>query len=122
MNVKKINFPEIDSILRGIKNKFDKQDIFVFKLAVITGFIVYFPFLTQWLGNPDSFWNGMLYKNGSDWENSQGRFGLTVLYKIKGYLISPTFVTFCSVILLALIYILVYDLLNCPHTDLLDCP
>ena len=100
-------FPELDTIIHEIKNKFEKRDILTFKLAVIAGFIVYFPFLTQWLGNPDSFWNGMLYKNGSDWENSQGRFGLTVLYKIKGYLISPTFVTFCSVILLALICVLI---------------
>lgn len=107
MKLKKFYITDIDTVIRAIRDKFEKQDILVFKLAVIAGFIVYFPFLTQWLGNPDSFWNGMLYKNGSDWENSQGRFGLTVLYRLKGYLISPTFVTFCSVILLAFICVLV---------------
>lgn len=102
----------IDEIIDKVKNKITGEDRNVFLVTVIVAIIFYFPMLTLWLGNPDSFWNGMVYKNGSDWENRLGRFGVTPIYWLKQYIISPTASTLFSYIMLSLICILLRRLLG----------
>lgn len=98
--------PEIETVFMRIRKSIKKQDIRCFQAALILCCVVYFPFLTSWLGNPDSFRNGIIYKNGSDWENRQGDFGLTFIYKIKSYYISPVLSTIAALFLLSLICVL----------------
>jgi len=104
--MKSICIPTIEEVINKLKNHISKQDGIVFGIALIVSIVFYFPMLTAWLGNPDSFWNGMVYKNGSDWENRLGRFGVTPFYKLKEYVISTAGSTIFSFFMLAFICVL----------------
>lgn len=111
----------IDEILDKIGNSISLKDKYTFYIAFVTAVLFYFPMLTDWLGNPDSFWNGIVYKNGSAWENKLGRFGLTLGYKLKEYIISPTWSTFFSFLMLALICVLLRRLFEINQKWMIFC-
>ncbi len=104
--MKMIQIPDIDEVIGRIRKAVSAKDRKVFLLSLVVTVVFYFPMLTAWLGNPDSFWNGMVYKNGSSWENRLGRFGITPVYKLKEYIISPTFSTLFCFCMLGLICVL----------------
>ncbi len=119
--MKRVCIPGIEECIVKIKNRVTKQDRMVFLGAAAVSVVFYFPMLAAWLGNPDSFWNGIVYKHGSDWENRLGRFGLTPIYKLKEYYISPTGSTFLSFLMLALICVLLRRLFKIRQSWLAAC-
>lgn len=74
--------------------------------------LLYLPFSTHFLTNPDTLWNGLLYKDEYGWETGLGRWGLEILAQLKGYTISPAAVTIFSILMLSIICMLVCRLFN----------
>lgn len=74
--------------------------------------LLYLPFSTQFLTNPDTLWNGLFYKDEYGWETGLGRWGLKILAQLKGYTISPAAVTIFSILMLSIICMLVCRLLD----------
>lgn len=101
----KLKSPE--TIIKKINDKLTSRDKYTFAISFILSLCVYFPMLTSWLGNPDSFWNGLLYKNGALWELRLGRFGLTFLYWLTKYYISPELSCIFSFLLLGFICVVI---------------
>ena len=119
--MKQLRIPEIDQMICEIRKRISAKDRKVFLTAFIAAVVFYFPMLTAWLGNPDSFWNGMVYKNGSAWENRLGRFGITPIYKLKEYIISPAFSSLFCFCMLALICVLLVRLFEVNRRWLIIC-
>lgn len=119
--MKMIQISGIDEVIGRIRKSISAKDRKVFLVSFIVTVIFYFPMLTAWLGNPDSFWNGLVYKNGSAWENRLGRFGITPVYKLKEYIISPTLSTLFCFCMLALICVLLVRLFEINRRWMIVC-
>lgn len=76
------------------------------------GVLLYLPFSMHFLVNPDTLWNGLLYKDEYGWETGLGRWGLKILAQLKGYTISPAAVTIFSILILSIICMLVCRLFD----------
>ena len=95
---------------RQVLEYWKKQYLLIF----IGGILLYFPFSTHFLTNPDTLWNGLFYKSGEGygWEASLGRWGLKLFAGLKGYTISPAAVTFFCILLLSIVCMLICMLFN----------
>lgn len=81
-------------------------------MLFLGGVLLYLPFSTHFLTNPDTLWNGLLYKDEYGWETGLGRWGLEILAQMKGYTISPAAVTIFSILILSIICMLVCRLFD----------
>ena len=100
-----------DCILEKVRyflKNWKKQYLILF----LGGVLLYLPFSTHFLTNPDTLWNGLLYKDEYGWETGLGRWGLEILAQLKGYTISPAAVTIFSILMLSIICMLVCRLFN----------
>ena len=85
----------------------------LFKISVFTfvlGILVYIQLITQWLTNPDGVWNGILEKQGFNWEDSLGRVGLRMIGRAKGFFLYPALQTIFCLFLLSLITIMLCEM------------
>lgn len=83
-----------------------------YQMLFLGGVLLYLPFSTHFMTNPDTLWNGLLYKDGYGWETGLGRWGLKILAQLKGYTISPAAVTIFSILILSIICMLVCRLFD----------
>ena len=94
--------------VRDFMQIWKKQYLMLF----LGGVLLYLPFSTHFLTNPDTLWNGLLYKDEYGWETGLGRWGLDILAQMKGYTISPAAVTIFSILMLSIICMLVCRLFD----------
>lgn len=68
-------------------------------IVLLMQLLIYAPFLSGRLVNPDCFWIGMVYKPSYKWEVSLGRYLLGVDQALLGYSMNPTFMTIASMLI-----------------------
>lgn len=66
---------------------------------IVIQLLVYFPFVTGKLTNPDAVQNGTLYKEAYTWEITLGRPLLALDGRLTNYTISPSFMTLAAIAL-----------------------
>lgn len=111
----KFCIPLPDILCKNIRTRYiNKEDIILFCISTIMAFAAFFPFITEWLGNPDAIWNSMVYKSADEyeWEISLGRYGLSLIGKLKQYLILPAYSMFFSIVFLGFICVLIRKLFS----------
>lgn len=103
----KLSTPE-EVIQNFIRNRKNEGRIFLF--TFFAGILNYIRMIVQWLANPDSVWEGLIYKNIYSWEASLGRFGLEYAAVLKRYFVLPALQTIFSLLLVACIAVILYEL------------
>lgn len=76
----------------------------------LIGIVLYFPYISDFLPNPDTIWNGVYYKEAYRQEIGAGRWGIKVIQDIRGGVINSSFVTLAALFFLAIIAILITEI------------
>ena len=90
----------------AVKKWWDKHTTFVFCAAIILGFIGYFYFCTHNVLAPDALHEGQIHIAGR-WETSLGRWGLQIMDRLRGGLVSEWLIVIISIVILALVCVLI---------------
>ena len=86
-------------LIENGKIKILDSDKYSFFSCLFSGALLYCKWIFEWIINPDTIWNGILYKDSYGWEDSLGRIGLRYFASLKSFFILPSLtVVFCIVV------------------------
>ena len=93
------------------KDNYDKEKRTTFWVTIVTSMIVHFQLYALMITGPDTLINSMCHQ-ADIWEAMLLRFGLDIIQRLKGNIVSPVLATLISSVLLGITVILVIDILE----------
>lgn len=80
----------------------EKKNLWSTGITMLAALLTYYPMAINWLGNPDSVWNSIVFRNGHGSERMNGRILQIVLDKFHMNMVTPLLVTVICAILLGI--------------------
>lgn len=106
--------------IRGILNKksglIEPKSLMLFGQYLLFSIFVYFSKICNELPNPDSIWQGMMYKESWTWECGLGRYMIGVCQVLRSYIVNPVMVTLVGLVFLAVVCVYIIKIFNIKST------
>lgn len=111
-NENKLKVSSPDEVFEKFLKWFDFRKRLAFFTAIILGLLTHITMVTETIMSQDGLWNSMKYTRAGDWELTLGRWGISLIERINGFIAIPTIATISCIITMAVVAVILVELFD----------